>query len=557
MGRGAPYSAEMVALATPVESKPEQHVGELVVEPVTRVGGALGLRVTVDSRANRYAGARCAPGMFRGYEAILSGRDVRDAIYLSSRCCGYHGGQHSAASAQAVEMALGIDPPPMAVAIRNIGLSAEMIHAEAAHLFLLAGPDFSGASIAANFPDLWAVAQRTPAPHAEIHGYGTIGDVMSSLDPLTGRWYRDAFSVARIPYQMYAIVLGKYPHPQSMVPGGVSTMMSNTTVSGVHDYVVRLLSLVDPAKRVAVLITDLLDFCEASIPQMNEVGTGPLNFIDSGLWDDPEGYDSSWEGLTSRGERRWAAPGVVLDGQLVTSDLREVAEGIEETVEHSFYEAAGALPPFERRTLPMPGHLSWEGRYSWSASARWKGQSVETGPGARLWTTALRGRMDLNPFVSARDGGVQLALPDGGLPEMVLEWRPPAVWNAIERTRARLYGIVFAALVGANQALKVLDLQKQGRCETSTPVERLPKRGARRGVGFAGDGLLGHWVTLDGPTMTNYQVISPSTFNLGPGGPAEQAVDGTPVLGITAAPSGLEALIALRSLDPCVNCATH
>ncbi|MFN2451767.1 MAG: nickel-dependent hydrogenase large subunit, partial [Candidatus Dormibacteria bacterium] len=115
------------------------------VDPVTRTAGSIGLRVSSDAAGQRYTGSRCSVRMFRGYEDILAGRDLRDAIYVSSRCCGYHGGQHAVASVQAVEMALELAPPPMAVALRNLGLSAETIHAEAAHLFLLAGPDFSEA----------------------------------------------------------------------------------------------------------------------------------------------------------------------------------------------------------------------------------------------------------------------------------------------------------------------------------------------------------------------------------------------------------------------------
>jgi hydrogenase large subunit len=547
----------MATVTTP--TAPSRTVGTegIVLQPVNRVGGALGLRVEVDSAGNRYAEARCSAGFFRGYENILVGRDVRDAVYIASRCCGYHGGQHSVAAAHAVEMALGMTPPPMAVALRNLGLCAETVHAEAAHLFLLAGPDFSASSVSTTWPELWVLAQRTPAPHAEIHGFATVGDIMRSLDPITGRWYRDAFSVARIPYQMYAAVHGKYPHPQTMVPGGVATSMSNTTVSAVHDYVVRLLSLVDPAKRVAMLITDLLEFCVAAVPELAEVGVGPANFIDSGQWDDPEGYDPSWEGLTERGDRRWAAPGVIADGQLVTSDLREVAEGVEESVTHSYYEEwSGSPHPASKRTVAAPGPLAWDRRYSWSTSARWKGLAVETGPGARLWTTALRGQMALNPFVSARDGAVQLLLPEGALPEMLLEWRPPTVWNAIERTRARLYGIVFAALVAAQQSLTVLRLQKEGRHQTAVPLA-IPKRGTRRGAGFSGDGLLGHWLSLDGQVIDGYQVVGPSTFNIGPGGPAEAAINGTPTLEAASAPTGVTALVALRSFDPCSNCATH
>lgn len=523
----------------------------LTFQPVTRVGGAIAVRVGTDSAAQGYTGARVGVSAHRGYETILAGRDLRDAIFTASRCCGFHGGQHAIAAAQAVEMACGLTPPPMAIAVRNLGLAAESIHAEAAHLVLLAGPDLCEQSIRAKWPDLWAAAETAEAPHAEIHGLGTIGEIMYSLNPLTGWWYREAFNVARVPYTMYAILQGKYPHPQALQPGGVSTRVSTTNV---HDYLVRLLSLVDPAKRVATLLVDLIDFCLATVPGLARVGARPPSFIDAGQWDDPEGFDPSWEGLPARGRRRWAAPGVVIDGVLVTADLREIVEGVEESVEHSFYEGwPGAADPFSKRTLVAPGSLDWDGRYSWSTSARWRGRVLETGPGARLWATVLRGTMPDNPLITASNGCLQLDLPQAALPRLVLEWRPPAVWNALERDRARLYSIVFAALVAANQVLKVLDLQKQARSEVSERYRQ--PRGARRGAGFAGDGLLGHWITTDGGRIDNYQVVAPSTFNLGPGGPAEEALDATPYLGEPA--GGGEALIALRSFDPCGNCASH
>ena len=523
----------------------------LTVDPVTRVGGAIALHIEADSRTHRYTHSRASVRFYRGYETILAGRDLRDAIYTASRCCGYHGGQHAIAAAQAVEMACGLTPPPMAVAIRNLGLAAESIHAEAAHLVLMAAPDLCEQSVRANWPGLWSAAESAEAPHAEIHGLGTIGEIMYSLNPLTGWWYREAFNIARVPYGMYAILQGKYPHPQAIQPGGVSTRVSTTNV---HDYLIRLLSLVDPAKRVGTLLVDLIDFCLATVPEMAQVGAGPASFIDSGQWDDPEGYDASWEGLTARGARRWAAPAVIVDGELVTGDLREIVEGVEETVEHSFYEPwQGGLDPFSKRTHVAPGLVDWAGRYSWATSARWKGQALETGAGARLWATVLRGTMPENPLITASGGGLQLDLPQAALPRVVLEWKPPAVWNALERDRACLYAIVFAALVAANQVLKVLDLQKQARVNVSEPYV-VPK-GARRGAGFAGDGFLGHWLTTEGGRIDNYQVVTPSTFNLGPGGPAEMALDRTPFLGRT--PTGVESLVALRSFDPCGNCASH
>ncbi|GAC1329894.1 MAG: nickel-dependent hydrogenase large subunit [Candidatus Dormibacteria bacterium] len=522
---------------------------DLVIAPVTRVGGAVGLRVQAGGGA--YRDARVSARVYRGYEGILVGRDIRDAIFTSSRCCGLHGGQHAIASAQAVEMAVGLAPPPTAVAIRNLLLSAETIHAEAAQLVLMAGPDFCEQSVRANWPALWSAAERAEAPNALTHGMGTIGEIMYALNPWEGKWYRQALTIARIPYAMYAILGGKYPHPETIVPGGVSTLVSTTNV---HDYLIRLLSLVDPAKQIATMLVDLLDFSVATVPELALVGAGPANMVDSGQWDDPEGYDPTWEGLTARGNRRWAAPGAIIDGKLVTSDLREIAEGIEEGSDHSYYLPwQGFKGPLEKQTEAMPGAEDTEGTYSWSNSVRWRGHVVETGPAARLWATALRGTMPENPFITASDGGVQIDLPRSALPRLVLEWKPPPVWNAIERDRARLYGIVFAALVAANNVLKVLDLQKQGRDQTSNHFHPGLK-GSHTGVGFAGDGLLGHWIQAEGMRIENYQVVSPSTINLGPGGPAEAAINDTPILGDG---SGAEALVALRSFDPCAHCAAH
>lgn len=520
-------------------------------QPVTRVAGSVNL--TVEAAGGVYADARVAVGMFRGYENLLVGRDLRDVIYLASRCCGYHGGQHAVAAAQALEMTMGLAPPPMAVAARNLGLCAETIHAEAAHLLVLAGADFCEGTVRAAFPDLWSAAERQEAPHAHVHGLGTIGEIMYSLNPPDGRWYREALQVARVPFQMYAILHGKYPHPQTIVPGGVSSLMNTTNV---HDYLVRLLSLVDPAKRAATTVVDLLDFLVERVPDLARVGQRAPDLIDTGQWDPLDGYDPSWQGLAERGRKRWAAPGVIVEGRLETDDLREIAEGIEESTESSFY-AERRRSPWEGETVSKPGPGTPNGAYSWSTSVRWRGRVLETGPGARLWATVLRGSVPDNPFITVEGGGIQMDLPEAALPRLVLEWRPPPVWNAVERNRARLYAIVFAALVAANNVLAVLDLQKQARTETEAGIgnDIKGRRGQHRGIGFAGDGLLGHWLRTDGQKVAGYQVVAPSTVNLGPGGPAEEAINGTPVL--TGTPTGLEAAIALRSFDPCGNCASH
>ncbi len=74
---------------------------------------------------------------------IVKGRDVRDAMFISSRVCGVCGGVHSVASSLAIEMAFGIAPPPMGLALRNVQLALDFLVDNPVHLYLLAAPDYS------------------------------------------------------------------------------------------------------------------------------------------------------------------------------------------------------------------------------------------------------------------------------------------------------------------------------------------------------------------------------------------------------------------------------
>src|SRR5947209_1051406 len=119
------------------------HIKDLNMDPVTRVAGALAINVTADLEQGRHLDARSQAPLFRGYEVILMGRDPRDGIFISSRACGVCGGVHSHASAYAIEMALGLAPPPLGTVVRNLGEAAEMGYDNPLHLYLLAGPDYS------------------------------------------------------------------------------------------------------------------------------------------------------------------------------------------------------------------------------------------------------------------------------------------------------------------------------------------------------------------------------------------------------------------------------
>lgn len=543
------------------------------VEPLSRVGGAAG--VHADTDGNRLTDAHVTAGSFRGYENIIEGRDPRDAMALSSRACGWCGGVHQTTSSMALEMAWGLRPYPMAIALRNIAQATEAIWVHAAGLVVRAGPDYSAGVVKETTPWVWDAALGAEAPGAATHGYDTIADIMESLTPITGTFWRETIPTGRRVLEMVSYLYGKYPHPSVLSPGGVSTTFTLATFT---EYYTRLYKSVDYVKRLVSMWDDLVDFLEEVDPRFAELGERPANFIHAGAWDDPEVYDATYANADHYGRRRLACPGVILDGQHATGSLREVAGGVEESVARAFYEEWGGrgsdpegaeLPPghpWYKQTLSAPSRRDFNGRYSWCTAPRWNGRVLETTPLGRLWLTALRRDMPGNDFIEPTGDSVRILVPRHFLPETIVEWKIPQRVNTLERLRADAYGVAFAGLSAANALLKAFELTRSYRTEAATNFEVLG--GDRLGAGLweSGRGMNTHWVRTEGRRITGYQIVSPSTWNASPRdgagnpGPIEEALIGSPLMeepGPDGRFRGIDAQRVVHSFDPCMNCGTH
>ena len=586
-----PYTASRAPANVPLQLTQEQvealvrrngHVRSVDFDPVTRVAGALAFHAVADVKERRIVESRSVATLFRGYEVIMVGRDPRDAIYITSRACGVCGGVHSTCSALATEMAIGCNPPPLGVLIRNLALALEFLYDHPLHLHLLAGPDYSAAIVEPTNPSLFAKAKKTPAPHADVHGYANIGALMEDLNPLSGKLYVEALHMTRLAREAYVLICGKYPHPQTIVPGGMS---STITLTVMNEMMVRLAQFFDYSKKIAGIWDDLTEFFYDANPRYKDVGQRRANMIDTGIFDHPGHYDATYENASEWGDRRWATPGAVVDGVLVTTDLHNLNMGLEEFVEHSYYEEwtgsgqkqrfatdpvgkpLSPYHPWNKITKPRPQGQSWKDKYTWDTAPRWDRLSMEAGCYARLWNTAVAQKLPANPFIESTGHSLRVRVPKGALPETELEWHVPKVWNAFERNRARAHCVSFTAMVAMNNWLAAMDRLKEGDTRTSTPFE-IPKTGERRGVGFwgAGRGYLTHHVVLDRGAVANYQIVTPSTWNASPTdrwgqpGPYEEAVMNTPLLEETDDPKefrGIDVLRAIRSFDPCMPCTTH
>ncbi len=554
------------------------HITNVNFDPVTRVAGALAFHSVVDLKERRVLETNSMATLFRGYEVILKGRDPRDAAFISSRACGVCGGVHATASALAMEMAFPVAPPPLGIALRNLMLALEFWYDNPLHLFLLAGPDYSQAIVQTTNPEIWDQAKVAEAPHAEVHGYRTIGDIMVDLNPLTGGLYLGGLQMTRVAREAYVLIGAKYPHPETVIPGGMSTTV---TLSTFNEVFTRLRQLFDYCKKTVVIWDDLCDFFYDVNPEYKKVGARPASMIDPGIWDDPFAYDASYENCDAWGERRWATPGVIVDGEVVTTKLQAMNIGIEEFIEHSYYEPWGSpryatdpagnpISPYHmwnKETKPQPSGQNWREKYSWATAPRWDRQAMECECSTRLWLTAAGGALPHRRFLEPTGTSLKINVPESSLPAMELEWKIPEVWNAFERNRGRAYHLAFTTVVALENWLIGLDLLKQGKTRVHTPFET-PRHGERIGAGFwgAGRGFLTHHATIDNGALSNYQILTPSTWNASPKdpwgnpGPYEEAVLNTPILEqFTNAENfkGIDILRTIRSFDPCMPCTTH
>jgi hydrogenase large subunit len=548
-------------------------------DPFRRIGGGIALHCSVDLERRRVTDAASVATAFRGYEALLVQRDLREAGLISSTASGICGGVHAATSAQCLEMALGVRPPPLGIVARNLLLSCQYLNDNPMHLFILSGPDYSQETVQATNPEIWARAELAPAVHAATHGYKTIGAILTELNRGSGKLFGEALDMMRRARAAYAVLGGKYPHSESICPGGVAL---NFGVEQLDAFIARLEPFLDYAKRCARIWDDVFDFFYDCDPAWRELGRAPATMVDFGQWDHEEHYDATYANCDAWGEARWSTPGAVVDGKLVTTRLTELNCGLEEFVEHAFYDPwtgaahrsdpngnpLGARHPWNKTIHRNAGKTGEPPPYSWATAMAWDGNVFEVGAYARLYISALARKLAANAFVESTGHSLVFNIPASKLPAERLEWHVPKIWNAFERNRARAYAVAFNLTVTLENHRRAKALLARGETALATPFE-LPTAGRRFGAGFggAGRGFLAHWAVLDGATLSNYQIAIPSRLNAGPRAPwgqpgaCEQAVLNTPIIESNwTGPAdfhGIDIVRAIQSFDPCMPCKAH
>jgi hydrogenase large subunit len=558
---------------------------EMNWDPITRIVGSLGIFTKIDFDNRQVAECHSTSSIFRGYSIFMKGKDPRDAHFITSRICGICGDNHATCATYAQNMAFGVRPPALAEWIVNLGEAAEYMFDHNIFQDNLVGVDFCEQMVKETNPSVYAKAEKTAAPHSNLHGFRTIADIMKALNPFTGSFYREALQMSRMTREMFCLMEGRHVHPSTLYPGGVGTV---PTIQLFTDYLVRLMKYVEFMKKVVPLHDDLFDFFYDALPGYEEVGRRRVLLGCWGSFNNPAVCDYSYKKMTDWGRAMYVTPGVVVDDKLVTTDLVDINLNIRILLGSSYYDGwengekfvqkdplgnpVDQNHPWNQTTIPRPQKRDFAGKYTWVMSPRWLDKrtgdhlALDTGGGpiARLWATALAGLVDIG-YIKATGRSVKMYLPKTtSLPEVEFEWKIPKWSNAIERDRARTYFQVYAASAALYFVEQALSELHAGRTRTWSEFA-VPQDAIGCGFHEAVRGVLSHHVVIRDGKIANYHPYPPTPWNANPRdiygmpGPYEDAVQNTPIFEENGPDKfkGIDIMRAVRSFDPCLPCGVH
>ena len=555
-------------------------------DPITRIVGNLGIYTKIDFGNREVVECKSTSSVFRGYSVFMKGKDPRDAHFITSRICGICGDNHAVCSVYAQNMAYGIEMPPLADWIFNLGEAAEFMFDHTIFQDNLVFVDYCEQMVRETNPSLLERAEQTPAPNAEIHGYSTIADIMRAFNPFTGEVYKEALQVSRVTREMFCLMEGRHVHPSTVYPGGTGTM---ATVQVFTDYLSRLIKCLDFIKKAVGMNDDVFDFFYEALPGYEEVGNRRIMLGCWSAFQNPDKCDYTYQNMAEWGREAYVTPGIVVDGEQITTSLVDINLGIRILLGHSYYEdwqneetfvthdplgnPVDKRHPWNQTTIPKPQKRDLEGgNYSWVMAPRWYDQrtgdhlTMDTGGGAlaRLWNTALAGLVDVG-YVKATGNSAQINLPKSdAFPEMQFEWNVPQWSNTIERNRARIYFVAYSAAMAFFFLDKALELVRAGEVQTFQEFE-VPDEGIGCGFHEAVRGVLSHHLVIRDGKIANYHPYPPTPWNgsptdwYGTPGPYEDAVQGLPIFEEDGPDNfkGIDIMRTVRSFDPCLPCGVH
>ena len=479
----------------------------LTIDPFNRIEGDL--RVEIEIRDNVVSKVQSSGIMFRGFERIMSGRDPMDSLVITPRICGICSVSHGVAAAKALAQALEPRIPDNAMYMKNAILGTEVAMSHLTHFYLLLSPDLIN-----------------PA-HKKAAAFQQMQDRLANMDGVS---VMRAIKARQSLLEIMGLLAGKWPNTLAIHPSGTTSTLNlstKTRAMGILQEfnaflqnhflgcpmdewldVVSMHRLEQWMSKPEHQNSDLGLFLALGLELgLDRIGRGPNRYLSYG------GYDLPDKGL-------WLKSGYY-DGRFSPMDQSRITEHIG----YSFFrDAVEGRHPLSGVTNPIGEKKN---AYSWAKAPRYNRMTAEVGPLARLFISG-------EPLIT----------------DMMREIGPS----------------VFTRIIARLREMVLLTRQLARWIEDIDPNEPFYASSSGRyqetGIGLmeAARGSLGHWISMSSNLITNYQIVTPSAWNLSPRdeqgemGPVEEAVTGTTV----ADPDNpVEVNLIIRSFDPCMSCTVH
>jgi ferredoxin hydrogenase large subunit len=527
----------------------------LIVDPVSRIEGHL--KVEVELENDRVKNAWVSTQLFRGIEVILKGRPPEDAPLFTQRSCGVCTNTHALTSIRAIEDALKLKVPPLAQLIRHLILSTLIIHDHLVHYYHLHGLDWIDMASALSADPVkagklvGATSNRGDDPSElfivrkrlkDFVGSGQLGFLENAYflggnpvyrctpeeNLILAAHYIEGLRIQLELGRAMALFAGKNPHAQSMVVGGVTCYDSLR------------LEVVDHFRQIWTKAKEFVD--NAMMPDIRLMAKRfpealtygkTSNFFAFSDFHDPE-----------TGKDPYFRSGVLWGNDLTGHEELDM-NLIDEHVARSWYEGDEARKPYDGVTAPRYTSYEDKDKYSWSKAPRYKGEPMETGPLARRALAYARKEKETRARLDA-------FFKDASM-------KPEQLFSTMGRTVCR---VVETSMLMDRMKGWIDETEKRVKSGDTTIYTPWKMVDSGKGVGTCcvTRGGLSHWIRIKGGIIENFQLVVPSTWNLGPRcaagklSPAEQSLMGCPC---PDPDRPVEILRTIHSFDPCIACSVH
>ncbi len=342
---------------------------KILIDPFPVNSGHIKIELEISSK--KVTGAKISVPLYRGFERLILRRDFRDAPFVMARICSDCSSAHQIAAANAVENALRIEIPEAAIVARSILLGLDFIKSHLNSFYRRAIFDYINPKLVLSYrgKDTRLLELKDKIAKLfegnDFYAFSVRATDRNVIDDaeIALQFLSSSFEASKILSKVAiagALLGGRHPHYQTVVPGGVTFLPKTKDL-----------------EKLLMLLFEISRFVKISFaPQVLALAAGPL------IFDARQGTGSSYPRFLSAGVfENFDGISPIPSGALKDLENFEFEkfepEKITETNLYSFVNNDGAIKRVQER----------KEAYSYSRTPVYKGEIYEVGPLARMLIT--------------------------------------------------------------------------------------------------------------------------------------------------------------------------